>query len=122
MRGKLKFGLEQLCSRCAENFTLPVNSNFELALVHVPEGVAKSPQLSEESEELDVTYFEGPEIELAPIVEEQLFLSLPLQAVCKPNCLGICQRCGQNLNVKKCDCDKSQELSPFADLLKNFKP
>lgn len=122
MRGKLDFKIGQTCARCAEDFVMPMKTNFELALVHVPEGKAADPVLSEESEELDVTYFEGPALELAPIVEEQLVLSLPVQATCKPNCLGICQTCGQNLNVNKCDCDNSKGLSPFADLLKNFKP
>lgn len=44
-------------------------------------------------------------IDLGPIIEETLLLSLPMKAVCDSDCKGICTVCGQNLNQQSCDCD-----------------
>ncbi len=44
-------------------------------------------------------------IDLDSVLEETLLLSLPMKALCDPNCKGICTVCGQNLNKQSCDCD-----------------
>ena len=123
LRGKLKCTVEQNCARCAENFNLSVQSPFEVALANVPYGKLRSPEMSEESEELDINFFEGNEIDLNPIIMEQFFLSIPYQSLCKSDCLGICQQCGANLNTKMCKCAEKQSLTPFSVLqeVKLFK-
>ncbi len=121
LRGKMNFALGQVCARCAETFSQPIQQGFELALSHVSSGRHVEAKLEEESEELDINFFEGNEIDLAPVLEEQFYLSLPLKAVCDPNCKGICQHCGKNLNSGPCGCTKETNMSPFA-VLKNLKP
>ncbi|NBX67950.1 MAG: DUF177 domain-containing protein [Proteobacteria bacterium] len=123
LRGKLKFSVDQTCARCAEQFPLNVNSPFEIALANVPSGKLRSPELAEESEELDINFFEGHEIDLNPIITEQFFLSIPYQSLCKPDCLGICQQCGTNLNSKMCQCAEKKSITPFSVLqeMKLFK-
>jgi uncharacterized protein len=123
LRGKLNFTVDQSCARCAETFPLAVNSPFEVALANIPSGRLRSAELAEESEELDVNFFEGKEIDLTPIVVEQFFLSIPYQSLCKPDCLGICQNCGSNLNTKMCECAEKKSLTPFSVLqeVKLFK-
>ncbi|MFM8313374.1 MAG: YceD family protein [Deltaproteobacteria bacterium] len=123
LRGKLCCSVEQSCARCAEVFDLKVNSSFEVALANVPSGKLRSPELTEESEELDINFFEGNEIDLNPIITEQFFLSIPYQALCKPDCLGICQQCGSNLNTKMCQCAEKKSVTPFSVLqeVKLFK-
>ncbi len=44
-------------------------------------------------------------IDLDPVIEETLLLSLPMKAICQSDCKGICTVCGQNLNKQSCDCD-----------------
>ncbi|MBM4304779.1 MAG: DUF177 domain-containing protein [Deltaproteobacteria bacterium] len=123
LRGKLSCSVEQTCARCAENFNLKLDSNFEVALANVPSGKLRSPELTEESEELDINFFEGNEIDLTPIITEQFFLSIPYQSLCKPDCLGICQQCGANLNTKMCKCAEKKSVTPFSVLqeVKLFK-
>lgn len=116
MRGALDVGLHRTCARCAESFVLPIHHDFELALAHVPQVKAKKAELTEESEELDVIYFDGNDIELSPIIEEQFFLSVPIQPLCKRDCRGICQHCGHNLNHSECACKQDNKLSPFSVL------
>lgn len=117
LKGVLKFEVEQACARCAEDFQMGIEHPFELGLAHVTRGKeTPADALSEESEELDICYFEGPEIDLAPILEEQVLLSLPYTAICKPDCKGICQTCGSNLNQGACRCPKYNPVSAFSVL------
>ena len=39
-----------------------------------------------------------------------LVLELPLRYLCKPDCKGLCCRCGKNLNDGPCGCQK--EIDP----------
>ena len=104
LRGSMRFTIEQNCARCAEGFVMPVNHTFHVAMAHLTHGKSRSPELMEESEELDINFFEGNEIDLSPVIEEQFFLSLPYQSVCQEDCKGICQQCGKNRNIAKCTC------------------
>ena len=117
LRGQLQFDIEQTCARCADNFKMPVQHRFDVALAHVSVPKVNRFALSEES---DVNFFEGNEIDLAPLVEEQFFLSIPYQAFCNPGCKGMCQKCGQNLNGGACDCLKANPLTPFS-VLQEYK-
>ena len=43
-------------------------------------------------------------IELNPDIREEIILDYPLKPLCKPDCKGLCPRCGQNLNEGGCTC------------------
>jgi len=115
LKGKMDFAVEQTCARCAETYDLPIAHPFDVALAHVDTNKVKAVAIAEESEVLDVNFFDGNEIELAPIIEEQFFLSIPYQAVCKEDCKGICQVCGKNRNAESCAC-VVPKISPFSVL------
>ncbi len=117
LRGQMVFGVEQVCGRCAETFTLPLKHSVEMGLAHIKTKKSQVDEvLSEESEELDIVYFEGNEIDLTPILEEQVFLSIPYAPVCRTDCKGICQACGADLNLGRCRCEKTNPLNPFSAL------
>lgn len=119
LKGRLHYETEQVCSRCAEPLTLPIDGEFAMGLAHV-EGAAEDTEntLSEESEELDIEYFRSNEIDLDPLLEEQILLNLPYTPVCRPDCKGLCQSCGANRNTQTCQCRKQNPLNPFAVLAK----
>ncbi len=117
LRGNMGFKVDQSCARCAETFPLALKHEFAVALAHATQTKA-TPVLAEESDELDVHFFEGHEVDLAPLVREQFFLSLPYQSLCGPDCKGVCQKCGTNLNTGKCTCLQKNDFSPFSVLEK----
>jgi len=43
-------------------------------------------------------------VELDEEIRQEMILDLPLKINCKPDCKGLCNNCGQNLNVGKCEC------------------
>ena len=116
LKGQLEFRTRRTCSRCAEAFSLPVTHPFDLAMVH---GSAPDAPKFETESEGDVFRFKGPEIDIAPLLQEQAVLSLPFAPLCKPDCRGICQECGWNLNQSDCGCKKPPALNPFS-VLKNL--
>ena len=120
LKGRLDFDVHQQCARCAEGFALPIHHSFDVALAHVSQVKIRGSELTEESEELDINFFEGHEIDLTPIIEEQFFLSIPYQAVCKTDCQGMCQSCGKNLNNGPCTCAQASKVNAFS-VLQDYK-
>jgi uncharacterized protein len=41
---------------------------------------------------------------LRPLVRDALLLELPLAPLCRPDCRGLCARCGADLNAGPCSC------------------
>ena len=54
------------------------------------------------------------------ILREQVLLAIPMKPLCKPECKGLCPRCGVNLNLKDCGCAKEQ-FNPNLDALLEIK-
>lgn len=91
------------CSRCLENYSFTLDKDFAFVLTPEPE---KSERGAEElqSAELGLSYYSGDEIDLAPLIAEQVLLALPTRPLCAEDCRGLCEGCGANLNRESCDC------------------
>ena len=107
MTGKIFTTIHGVCDRCASDFTSDVEFPLDVVLVT---------QLSnEENEDEWVFPLEGDSADLEDIVRTVFVLNLDSKLLCKPDCKGICCRCGKNLNFEACSCQK--ELDPrFAAL------
>jgi uncharacterized protein len=44
------------------------------------------------------------QVDLEPLARETVLLELPQAPLCKDDCLGLCARCGADLNEGPCDC------------------
>jgi uncharacterized protein len=126
-----------VCKRCLADTTLSLPVTFMLNLV--PQSLARGEDVLDEKEleekdrqqgaesggsfaldKTDEEVFDGKVIDLEPIVREQLLLALPMNAVCREDCKGLCGQCGQNLNEKPCDCQE-KFVDPRFAALKNIK-
>ena len=95
---------EVLCARCVEPVPLPMEGKFDL--IFRPESAdAESGERAITTDETEIGYYGESGLLLEDVVREQVLLSLPSRTLCKPDCKGLCPRCGQNLNVAKCSCD-----------------
>ena len=69
----------------------------------------------EEHEDERVFPLVGDSADLEEIIRTVFVLNLDSRMLCKPDCKGLCFRCGKNLNDGPCGCQK--ELDPcFAAL------
>ena len=107
MKGKITTRLHGVCDRCAADFTQDVEIPIDVVLVE---------ELSnEDSEDEWVFPLEADAADLDDIVRTVFVLNMDSKLLCKPDCKGLCCRCGKNLNEGACGCQK--ELDPrFAAL------
>jgi uncharacterized protein len=107
--------LQLVCHRCLEAFERPLEESVDIILVQ-EEKTREEEETEFDVEDLDYRFFDGEVIEIDDLVAEQIFLTLPFKVLCSESCLGLCQRCGGNLNEGPCRCEKSVDDSPFGNL------
>jgi len=106
------------CSRCLEHASLPIGSDFAYTLI--PAKAETREDLELMPEELEISYYQGDFIDLAPIICEQIMLQVPMKALCSEECKGLCTHCGANLNTSSCNCHLNVVKDRLA-VLKNFR-
>jgi uncharacterized protein len=117
VRGHLEGHLKLNCGRCLEEFSTPVETDFDLLLAPAPQ--TSGPEEQELSPaELDLDFYTGEVVDLESILREQIILMLPLKPLCAEDCRGLCPRCGANLNRETCNCPVEKADSPLAKLAK----
>ena len=104
------------CARCAEEFVTPSTRGFRYILV--PRALANGSD--ERGDDLEFSVYDGDEVDLTPLVQEQVLLALPTRPLCKEDCRGLCPQCGINLNEHQCDC-RSDQLEPRLAVLRTLK-
>ncbi|MDQ0194984.1 YceD family protein [Paenibacillus wynnii] len=111
--GKLSGDVDMLCSRCLNEVKSVLNIPFAETFKWL-----KQPVLPEDGDD-ELIYIKDESVDLIPYVEENFVLHLPDAVLCKADCLGLCQKCGQNLNEGTCSCDNTV-IDPRLAGLKNF--
>jgi uncharacterized protein len=107
------------CGRCLENYSFTLDKDFAFVLTPEP---AKSERRAEElhGAELGLSYYSSDEIDLAPLIAEQVMLALPTRPLCAEDCRGLCGSCGANLNCETCDCS-TQTGDPRMAIFRTLK-
>lgn len=124
-RGRLEAWVELACSRCLVNVRHAIEE--DLMVTYLPGGlVPNEAGLDSDEEDTDEgdaedTYgYEGEEIDVEPLLRERLVLAVPYAPLCKPDCLGLCSKCGANRNDSECGCDR-KVVDPRLASLKDIK-
>ena len=61
-------------------------------------------------------------LDVDEFVYSEVILDLPSKHLCKPDCKGICYKCGKNLNEGECSCSDKEvdpRVSKLMELLNN---
>lgn len=67
-------------------------------------------------EDPDAWPIESDQIDLLPMVRENILLAVPLGPLCRPDCPGFCPVCGADLSVETCGCDLTPKDSRWSVL------
>ena len=110
MTGTIATRIHGVCDRCASDFTQDVEIPIDVVLV--------TELSNEENEDEWVFPLEGDSADLEDIVRTVFVLNMDSKLLCKPDCKGLCCRCGTNLNDGPCSCQK--ELDPRFAALKQL--
>ena len=110
LQGSLTTRLHGVCDRCARPFQRELAIAMDAVLVT---------ELSDEDNEDEwVFQLEGDSADLDDIITTTLVLNMDSKLLCKPDCQGLCCRCGANLNDGPCNCEP--ELDPRFAALKQL--
>lgn len=109
LSASVKAVYQTACARCAE----PVRSKLEITF----EKDIASGDVSRDND--DYIFIEDEKLDLLSPVEEQMMLEMPSKTLCREDCLGLCPKCGKNLNEGPCGCEK-HEPDPRLAVLKTL--
>jgi uncharacterized protein len=95
--GRLSGDTQATCRRCLADLSAPVDDEVHLVFADdelTDDGAGDVVPLDPSAIELD----------LRPAIRETWLLAVPAYALCRPDCQGLCVRCGSDLNVGPCQC------------------
>ena len=82
------------CRRCLRSVT-------QNMVVEVSELYQQQP------DDPDAYVIDNDQINLLPMMRENILLAIPLGPLCADDCPGFCPECGQDLSEASCSCEKS---------------
>jgi uncharacterized protein len=107
VQGSVQASVQLNCARCLEPFTLKLEAPFEEIYYHEGKG------------EEEWIPFSGSVIDFEPEIVKTIYLEVPMKAVCREECRGLCPQCGKNLNTSECNCSQG-DLDPRLAKLQDF--
>jgi len=124
--GVLEGTIVRECVRCLKEYEDPLAFSVRAAFIPEPKSAPRHPKRvdsrkarakgveAEPEEEPDDQYhYQGNQLELASMLREHVILSAPMQPLCVDDCLGLCARCGKNLNEGPCHCVEELPIPTF---------
>lgn len=94
------FTLKLICDRCLSEFCMDNEYSFSHTLVQ---------EQNTDSDEYILLL--DSVLDLDELCLSDILLKLPSKILCDEDCLGLCHKCGINLNEHQCECVK-KEIDP----------
>lgn len=121
-RGTVRGWMEVACSRCVEATRIALDEHVHASFlpragIPVEDDDA---EVEATEDDLDVYPYDDEEVDLEPLLREQLVLAIPYAPLCTPDCKGLCTVCGIDLNRETCTCDR-HIVDPRLAALKDLK-
>jgi len=109
-QGCLQSQIQLTCVRCLESFSYPLDFEIAEQYFFSPQGGVEEP-----------VYLLTPDgtADITEPTRQQLWVSLPLQPLCRSECQGLCAQCGANLNHESCTCEQ-EIIDPRLAVLKEL--
>jgi uncharacterized protein len=104
LKGNFAGKFQVPCARCVEPVEIPLEAEFDL-IFRPAEADSEALERSITAPETEIGYYLKDSLLLEDVLREQVLLSLPVRTLCKPDCKGLCPRCGADRNRTACDCE-----------------
>ncbi|WP_457576366.1 DUF177 domain-containing protein [Desulfomarina sp.] len=121
LKGKIEGDWTVSCDRCGERVQHRLSGDFFYQGILRGETVFETGEKEVLAEDVNILYLEESFIDLFEILQEQVYLALPVRVLCREDCKGMCPQCGVILNDADCRCLSDTVDSPFAVLKKICK-
>jgi uncharacterized protein len=93
VQGDFTGRIQAQCVRCLVDFLQPLHATFDEVYSFKGKPIS----------EFGLTVPEDAMIDFTPLVWEYMTLEIPINAICKADCKGLCEECGENLNESTCE-------------------
>ncbi len=113
IEGRLDMPVGLVCDLCATPFRYHLEASVqeEVAWTGAPDDASAIG--------LRTAVDGGVWLDVEALAREMLVLALPMAAYCRPDCQGLCGRCGADLRTGRCTCETpaiDPRLAPLAEL------
>ena len=103
------------CSRCLTEITYPVALAFQEE--YWPTADASTGEMLPPPDDPDAFHIDPHQIlDLTEALRQYRVMAEPMQLLCRADCLGLCPRCGYNLNQGPCGCPRQEVDQRWATL------
>jgi uncharacterized protein len=113
---KTNIDTKLVCDRCASNYQKEIASGYRMVYLFGEEIIDSNKEMVE----INYIHKDTEKIDISEDVRDYAMLAVPMKKLCNENCLGLCYRCGKNLNEGKCNCSK-EEIDPRWEPLLKLK-
>ena len=103
VKGSFEVQMEAECDRCLGRARFPLDTTFDL-FYRPASSITREEEVEIDEGEAQMGFYQGGGMELEDILREQILLVMPMQRICREDCLGICPQCGRDRNETPCDC------------------
>jgi uncharacterized protein len=125
-RGSIEGWVEVACSRCIGPVRVPIRERVHVTFLprnQVPHDFDLEDddefEIEPTEDDLDLYPYDAEEVDLEPLLREQVILAIPFAPLCRDDCKGLCVKCGTDLNQQSCGCERNvvdPRLGPLKDL------
>jgi uncharacterized protein len=117
---RLITALQTECSRCLRPMEVPVDISIEEEFLPALDLTSGKP-LSTDVEPDVARLTDHHELELEPLVRDELVIAEPIAPLHSPDCQGLCIECGLPLDEGTHD-HPTDDIDPRLEALRGFKP
>jgi uncharacterized protein len=103
--------LEQECGRCLEPARSTIVSDLSeelLPTTNIVTGLPEHIDADPETPRINANH----EVDLTDLIRQDIVVQQPLQPLCRPDCPGLCQVCGLELQTGACNCSDAADDAP----------
>ena len=118
--GEVTAPMRRTCGRCTDPYVEPATVSISEEFLPSVDVATGAPAAERGDPEEGPRINEHHEIDLAPVLRDELALSEPIMTLCSPDCPGLCPGCGRRLDVGSCACatdEPDERLAVLARLL-----
>ncbi len=117
INGETDVTVNTVCDRCLTDVPTSIHITIDETLDLETMGVT-------EDEEDGPAWLEDSNLDLDKLVYDEILVNWPTKVLCREDCKGICSKCGKNLNLGTCSCDRSvpdPRMAAIQDIFNQFK-
>jgi uncharacterized protein len=104
------------CNRCLTPIEVPVSFKLEEEFRPTLDIINGTVLPQEPDFEKENLINEQHILDLIEVIRQELWLAGPSSPLCRPDCEGFCDQCGQNLKDGNCDCEVEETDVRWAGL------